>query len=153
MADGWLSWRAGARRFEVSTSAYPLFAGLRSAVAVREGFDSAAGRCERVLRLSRSLWEKLRGVGGAGQAAAIECLQTSPPECGVVAVRLNGHERQRAVYFLEAEGCYGRAMLDPECLRFCLHYFTTQAGVDRLVELLRHYVGGDRATHAPATHA
>lgn len=150
-ADGSLSWRAGARRFEVSTSAYPLFAGLRSAVAVHEDFDSAAGRYERVLGLSRSLWEKLRGAGGAGQSAAIECLQTSPPESGIVAVRLNGREHQRAVYFLEAEGCYGRAMYDPECLRFCLHYFTTQAEVDRLVELLRHYVG--RGRHAPAPHA
>lgn len=153
-ADGSLGWRKGARRFEVSTSAYPLFAGLRCAVDIHDGLDSAAGRYERILKLSRSLWEKLRAAGEAGQTAAIECLQTSPPESGIVVVRLNGHDHQRAVYFLEAEGCYGRAMYDPECLRFCLHYFTTQAEVDRLVELLRHYVGrGRRATHAPAAHA
>lgn len=152
-ADGSLSWREGARRFEVSTSAYPLFAGMRRAADIHDGFDSADGRYERILRLSRSLWEKLRAAGEAGQTAAIECLQTSPPESGIVAVRLNGHDHQRAVYHLEAEGCYGRAMYDPDCLRFCLHYFTTPAEVDRLVELLRHYVGrGRRSTHAPAAH-
>lgn len=142
--DGSLSWRAGARRFEVSTSAYPLFAGLRAALDVHEGLDSAAGRYERILRLSRSLWEKLRAAGAEGPTSAIECLQTSPPEAGIVVVRLNGHEHQRAVYFLEAEGCYVRAMYDPECLRFCPHYFTTPAEVDRLVELLRRYVSGGR---------
>ena len=153
-ADGSLNWRAGARRFEVSTSAYPLFAGLRSAVAVHEGFDTVAARYERVLRLSRSLWEKLRGAGGPGRPPPSSARSHRRPKSGIVAVRLNGHDHQRAVNFLEAEGCYGRAMYDPECLRFCLHYFTTQTEVDRVVELLRHYVGrGDRATHTPATHA
>jgi L-cysteine/cystine lyase len=138
--DGALSWQRGAQRFEVATSAYPLFAGLRSAIDIHDSFDSTENRYARILRLSRYLWEKLKAASEALPTAAIECLQTSPPETGIVIIRLSGHAHQQVAHFLEAEGCYARAMYDPECLRFCAHYLTTQTEIDRLVYLLQHYV-------------
>lgn len=149
--DGAVSWQRGAQRFEVSTSAYPLFAGLRSAIDLHESFDSTENRYAKQLRLSRYLWEKLKAASEDLPTAAIEPLQTSPPETGIVIIRLNGHAHQQVVHFLEAEGCYVRAMYDPECLRFCLHYFSTQAEIDRLVSLLQHYVSQRSERHAGAS--
>ncbi len=139
--DGALSWQQDARRFEIATSAYPLLAGLRSAIEVHDKFDSIAVRYASILKLSRYLWEKLRAASETKSAAAIECLQTSPPESGLVVIRLKGHRHQHAAHFLEAEGCMLRAMYEPECLRICLHYLTTLSEIDRLVELLQNYVG------------
>jgi len=130
--DGALGWQNGARRFHVSTSAYPLLSGLRSALEVHDDFEVADKRYERTIKLSEYLWEKLQGT-------TIECVQAAPPRSGIVSVRLNGFDYQKVVYFLEAENCFARFMYDPRCLRFCLHYFTTIAEVDRLVELLQNY--------------
>lgn len=135
--DGALSWQRGARRFHVSTSAYPLLAGMRSAVEIHDNFESSDLRYERIVELSRYLWEKLRAAGD-GETSNIECLQTSPPESGLVAVRLKSGAHEKAVQFLEAENCFVRSMYDPQCLRFSLHYFTTFAEVDHLLELLRN---------------
>src|ERR1044072_211542 len=138
--DGAFSWQPGARRFHQSTSAYPLLAGMRSALAVHDDFESAEKRYQRIVELSLYLWEKLKRASDDEQTAAIQCLQTSSPETGIVVVRLNGHDHQKAVYFLEAENCFARSMYDPLSLRFSLHYFTTFAELDRLVELLQTYL-------------
>lgn len=126
--DGSFRWQPGAARFHVSTSAYPLFAGLRRAISIHDDFAPIEKRYERILELGRYTWERL-------QKADIECLQQSPPEVGLVFIPSKApHE---IVRFLESENCYTRFMYDPECVRLSLHYFTTRNEVDRLVDLIQ----------------
>jgi L-cysteine/cystine lyase len=138
--DGSLSWHRDARRFQVSTSAYPLFAGLRKAVAIHNEFQPGAERYQRIRTLSQYLWEKLNATAAA-QDGALECLQSAPPQAGIVVIRMSGQEHQKVVHFLEARHCFVRFMYDPQCLRFCVHYFTTNNEIDRLVELIKEYTG------------
>jgi len=130
--DGSFSWQPGARRFHVSTSAYALFAGLRRAVSIHDGFAPIEKRYSQILELSRYAWERL-------QQSQIECLQKSPPEAGLVTIRSNNNPPHKVVRYLETQNCYTRFMYDPECVRLSLHYFTTRNEVDRLVELLQDY--------------
>jgi L-cysteine/cystine lyase len=129
-SDGSFSWQPGASRFHVSTSAYPLFAGVRSAIGIHDEFAAIEKRYDRILELSRYAWERL-------QKAGIECLQYSPPQTGLVFLRpkSNPHE---VVRYLETQNCYTRSMYDPECVRLSLHYFTTRSEVDLLVDLLQN---------------
>ena len=128
--DGSFSWQPGAHRFHVSTSAYPLFAGLRRAINVHDNFASIEQRYTQILELSRYAWERL-------QSAGFECLQPSPPQTGLITFRSKHHAPPKVVRYLETENCYTRFMYEPECVRLSLHYFTTRNEVDRLVDLLQ----------------
>ncbi|HKR13750.1 MAG TPA: aminotransferase class V-fold PLP-dependent enzyme [Pyrinomonadaceae bacterium] len=128
--DGSFSWQPGAQRFHVSTSAYPLFAGLRRAISIHDDFAAIEKRYDRILELSRYAWERLRKAG-------IECLHESPPEVGLVFIPSKAPNE--IVRFLESENCYTRFMYEPECVRLSLHYFTTRNEVDRLVDLLQNH--------------
>ncbi|HEX5876531.1 MAG TPA: aminotransferase class V-fold PLP-dependent enzyme [Pyrinomonadaceae bacterium] len=128
--DGSFSWQPGAARFHVSTSAYPLFAGLRRAIGIHDEFAPIEKRYDRIRELSRYAWARL-------QKAGIECLQQSPPEVGLVFIPSKApHE---IVRYLESENCYTRVMYDPECVRLSLHYFTTRNEVDLVVDLLQNH--------------
>ena len=67
-----------ASRYEVATSAYPLFSGLQEAIAVHQKWGSIEERYQRICELSKYLWTKL------GKIEGIECLKHSPPESGLV---------------------------------------------------------------------
>ncbi len=129
--DGSFSWQPGAQRFHVSTSAYPLFAGLRRAISIHDDFAPSEKRYARMLELSRYAWERLQQC-----APEIECLQQSPPEVGLVFFRSKANPAPEVVRYLETQNCYTRFMYEPECIRLSLHYFTTRNEVDRLIELL-----------------
>lgn len=130
--DGSFSWQPGAHRFHVSTSAYPLFAGLRRAINIHDDFAPIEERYARILELSRYAWDRLR-------KADVDCLQQSPPQTGLVFIRAKApHE---IVRYLESENCYTRFVYEPECIRLSLHYFTTRNEVDRLVDLLQDQRG------------
>ena len=130
--DGSSSWQPGAARFHVSTSAYPLFAGLRRAVSIHDEFAPIEKRYAGILEMSGYAWERLR-------KADIECLQESPPELGLVFFRSKADSPHNVVRYLETQNCYTRFMYDPECVRLSLHYFTTRNEVDRLVDLIQNY--------------
>ena len=130
--DGSFSWQPGAARFHVSTSAYPLFAGLRRAIGIHDEFAPIEKRCARILELSRYAWERLR-------KADIECLQESPPEVGFVFFRSKAGPPHNVVRYLETQNCYTRVMYDPECVRLSLHYFTTRNEVGRLIDLIQNH--------------
>jgi len=137
-ADGSFTWQPGARRFHISTSAYPLCAGLRRAIGIHEDFAAIEKRYAQILELSRYVWERLQ------QSATVECLQDSPPETGLVFLRSKSNPH-KVVRYLETENCYTRSMYEPECIRLSIHYFTTRHELDRLVELLQNY-----EQHGPA---
>lgn len=130
-----VSWKPNAQRFEVATSAYPLYAGLRAAIATHQQWGTAQERYEQICQISQYLWERL------SQLEFVRCLRTSPPQAGLVSfVLTNGQSHLRLVQFLEQQGFMLRTLANPNCVRACLHYFTHPTEVDRLVEAIASYL-------------
>ncbi|MEG4861388.1 aminotransferase class V-fold PLP-dependent enzyme [Microcoleus sp. K1-B6] len=123
-----LGWKSGSQRYEIATSAYPLYAGLRSAIALQHEWGTIEERYAEICRLSKYLWERL------SELPHVECLRTSAPEAGLVSFRLtNGMPHKKLVDLLEKQGIMVRTILNPDCVRACVHYFTTEAEIDKLV--------------------
>ncbi|MEG5037031.1 aminotransferase class V-fold PLP-dependent enzyme [Microcoleus sp. AT3-D2] len=123
-----LGWKSGSQRYEIATSAYPLYAGLRSAIALQHEWGTIEERYAEICRLSKYLWERL------SELPDVECLRTSAPEAGLVSFRLtNGMPHKKLVDLLEKQGIMVRTILSPDCVRACVHYFTTEAEIDKLV--------------------
>jgi L-cysteine/cystine lyase len=123
-----LGWKSGAQRYEIATSAYPLYAGLRSAIALQHTWGTIEERYAEICRLSKYLWERLSEI------SHVECLRKSAPEAGLVSFRLtNGMPHKQLVDLLEKQGIMVRTILNPDCVRACVHYFTNEAEIDKLV--------------------
>ncbi|MDY6783000.1 MAG: aminotransferase class V-fold PLP-dependent enzyme, partial [Cyanobacteriota bacterium] len=54
-----IGWKRGCERFEVATSAYPLYLGLRAAIATHGSWGTARERYEQICRNSEFLWQRL----------------------------------------------------------------------------------------------
>ncbi|HEY9849930.1 MAG TPA: aminotransferase class V-fold PLP-dependent enzyme [Leptolyngbyaceae cyanobacterium] len=128
-----IAWHPDGRRFEIATSAYPLYAGLRTAIAIHHQVGNTRERYQQILQLSKYLWEKL------AQRPHITCLRTSPPESGLVSFQIANNNHRQLVHFLEKEGFFIRTIRQPDCVRACVHYFTTQTEIDRLVETIEKF--------------
>ena len=123
-----LGWKSGSQRYEIATSAYPLYAGLRSAIALQHEWGTIEERYAEICRLSMYLWQ------GLSELPDVECLRKSAPEAGLVSFRLtNGMPHKKLVDLLEKQGIMVRTILNPDCVRACVHYFTTEAEIDKLV--------------------
>ncbi|MCL1465939.1 aminotransferase class V-fold PLP-dependent enzyme [Argonema galeatum] len=129
-----ISWQPDGRRFEVATSAYPLYAGLRTAIAIHQEWGDQQQRYQQILHLTKYLWQQL------SQLPKVTCLRKSPPESGLVSFQLlGGVSHQQLVQFLSDRGLLIRTIHDPDCVRACVHYFTTTAEIDRLVDLISKF--------------
>lgn len=127
-------WLPNGRRFEVATSAYPLYVGLREAIATHHQWGSTQSRFDRIQQLSNYLWERL------SQLPDITCLRTSPPEAGLVSFELKDAEKHKPlVRFLEQQGFMLRTIVNPDCVRACVHYFTLESEIDQLVEAIQKF--------------
>jgi L-cysteine/cystine lyase len=123
-----LGWKSGSQRYEIATSAYPLYAGLRSAIALQHEWGTIEERYAEICRLSKYLWQRL------SELPDVECLRKLAPEAGLVSFRLtNGMPHKKLVDLLEKQGIMVRTILNPDCVRACVHYFTTEAEIDKLV--------------------
>jgi len=123
-------WKEGAERFEVATSAYPLYAGLATAIVTHDRWGTAQERSDRILGLSESLWTKLRACPG------VDCVLSQPPRSGLVSFRWNDSP-SALVQHLETEGIFLRTIASPHCVRACVHYLTLESEIDRLVERIK----------------
>ncbi len=130
-----IGWQPDGRRYEIATSAYPLYSGLREALALHNQWGTATERYEKIKELSRYLWKNLTKI------PEIKCLRTAPPEAGLVSFQLtNGKSHQELVEYLENQEIMVRTILDPDCVRACVHYFTGEAEIDKLVAEIKAFV-------------
>jgi L-cysteine/cystine lyase len=123
-----------ARRYEVATSAYPLYAGLRAAIATHQAWGSAPDRATKIVNLATYLWESLQQIPG------IKCLNNTAPRSGLVSFQVEVGNHAKLVQSLEQQHFYLRTIVDPDCIRTCTHYFTTAAEIDELVRCLNKLI-------------
>lgn len=119
-------WQPDGRRYEIATSAYPLFAGLREAIAVHSAWGTPQSRFQQICKLSEYLWRQLRELPN------IVCLRESPPEAGLVSFQLTNRKHIQLVQFLEQRNIPVRTIRDPDCVRACVHYLTLKSEIDQL---------------------
>ncbi|BAQ63869.1 aminotransferase class V-fold PLP-dependent enzyme [Geminocystis sp. NIES-3709] len=118
-------------RYEVGTSAYPLFSALQESIEIHQQWGTIEERYQRICELSGYLWSKLSKIDG------IECLKNTPPASGLVSFYLrNGQDANKIVKMLEEKGFYLRTLLNPYCIRACVHYLTLESEIDALVKTL-----------------
>jgi L-cysteine/cystine lyase len=131
-----VDWRPDGQRYEVATSNYPLYVGLRKAIAIHQEWGTPEERYQQICRNSEYLWRRLTAL------SEVKCLRTSPPQSGLVSFQLNNHEPQSAkqlVRFLESQGFFTRTIASPNCVRACVHYFTLESEMDQLVEAIQKF--------------
>ncbi|MDV3351679.1 aminotransferase class V-fold PLP-dependent enzyme [Leptothoe sp. LEGE 181152] len=135
-------WQSDARRYEVATSNVALCSGLRVAITAHNSWGTAEERYFRICQLSSYLWGKLNSL------RAVQCLLKSPPESGLVSFQLfqageySPDLHQKLVTYLESQQFYLRTLLSPSCVRACVHYFTTEAEIDRLIDTIEAFLHG-----------
>jgi L-cysteine/cystine lyase len=119
-----------ARRYEVATSAYPLYVGLRASIELHQAWGSSMDRATKIISLATYLWEHLQQVPG------IKCLSQAAPQSGLVSFQVESMHHGRLVQSLEDKHFYLRTIVDPDCIRACTHYFTTTVEIDELIKCL-----------------
>ncbi|MCT7985991.1 aminotransferase class V-fold PLP-dependent enzyme [Laspinema sp. A4] len=136
----WLEFQPDGRRFEIATSAYPLLAGLRNAIAFHKSIGTSEERYDRLQASSHKLWGKLR------EFPEIFCLKSTPPEAGLVSFQLqenclkSGATHEQLVKFLaEEHRVMVRTILQPNCVRACVHYLTSESEIDQLIQGIQDY--------------
>lgn len=121
-------WKKDGRRFEVASSAYPQYEGLRGAIETHHFWGTQEKKYDRICQLSAYLWE------GLSQISEIKCLKTSPPHSGLVSFEVNGKlSPTELVKMLEKQGFLLRTLANPSCVRACVHYFTLEPEIEQLV--------------------
>ncbi len=127
-------WKPDAQRYEVATSAYPLYAGLRKAIALHQQWGTPQARYEQICQIAEYLWQRLSELN------TVKCLRNSPPQAGLVSFILtNSQSHKLLVEFLEQQGFMLRTLLEPDCVRACVHYFTQKSEIDQLIEVIKNY--------------
>ncbi len=123
------------RRLEISTSAYPLYAGLSTALRVADEWGDERQRYRRLQSLAEQLWFGLR------QLDEVECLLSEPPASGLVSFRLRNGRHGELVRWLEQRGLQVRQLLSPNCVRACTHYLTLESEVRDLTAAIAEFSG------------
>lgn len=120
-----------ASRFEVATSAYPLYSALQNSLELQQQWGTIEERYDKICSLSAYLWTELNKIEG------IKCLKNSPPSSGLVSFYpQNGLDANKVVKILEEKGFYLRTLVEPYCIRACIHYFTLESEIEALISIL-----------------
>ncbi|MDJ0599474.1 MAG: aminotransferase class V-fold PLP-dependent enzyme [Crocosphaera sp.] len=118
-------------KFEVATSSYPQYEGLRAAIAVHNNWGNSERRYQQICQLSEYLWK------GLSEISAINCLKNSPPEAGLVSFTVNSNMSHNSiVQKLENQGFFLRTIRNPNCIRACVHYFTLPDEIEQLIKAI-----------------
>ncbi|MEM7554010.1 MAG: aminotransferase class V-fold PLP-dependent enzyme [Cyanobacteria bacterium P01_A01_bin.84] len=134
-----MGWQPDGQRYEIATSHYPLYAGLREAIAIHQKWGTPEERYQEICSRSEYLWSKLVNLSKSN----IQCLRTSPPESGLVSFQLKTNKpnvSNQLVTYLELKGFLLRTILDPDCVRACVHYFTLESEMDDLVVEIQNFL-------------
>lgn len=118
----------GAERFEIATSAFPLLAGWREALALHQSAGDSAQRHAQIIDMSNYLKEELTRIG----AQVIPSNRLS----GLTSFTLPGKNHHDLSTALDSKHIMIRSIPEPECLRASVHYFTSQHDVDLLIKAL-----------------
>lgn len=129
-----VAWKQDGRKFEVATSAYPEYEGLRSAIAIHQEWGNKSDRYLRICELSKYLWSGLQSI------EQISCLKDTPPEAGLVSFQVAGVKHKRLVTALEKQGFLLRTIADPDCIRACVHYLTLPEEIDSLLVAIKENI-------------
>ncbi|PMB47892.1 cysteine lyase [Fischerella thermalis CCMEE 5201] len=132
-----VDWHSDGKRYEVATSNYPLYAGLKQAIAIHQQWGTAEERYQQICNHSEYLWRRL------GTLPNIIPLRTSPPESGLVSFQLTQKTPQahrQLVEFLQSRKIFTRTIADPSCVRACVHYFTLELEIDQLIEGIEEWL-------------
>ncbi|MBN8560896.1 MAG: aminotransferase class V-fold PLP-dependent enzyme [Leptolyngbya sp. UWPOB_LEPTO1] len=120
------------RVFEIATSAIPLYPALREAIAFHQPFAEA--RYGMICDRSAYLWQRLKAL------PSVQCLKTSAPASGLVSFQLENGKHPQLVQYLEARNFFLRVILNPNCVRACVHYFTTEEEIDALAHAIEEFL-------------
>lgn len=120
------------RVFEIATSAIPLYPALREAIAFHQPFAEA--RYGMICDRSAYLWQRLKAL------PSVQCLKTSAPASGLVSFQLENGKHPQLVQYLEARNFFLRVILNPNCVRACVHYFTTEEEIDGLAHAIEEFL-------------
>lgn len=129
-----IAWKQDGAKFEVATSAYPEYEGLRRAIAIHQAWGNKSDRYQQICQLSNYLWSQLQ------QIDRVSCLKTTPPEAGLVSFQVTGMEHKQLVDTLEQQGFLLRTIADPECIRACVHYLTLPEEIDSLLKAIKENI-------------
>ncbi|WP_250124307.1 aminotransferase class V-fold PLP-dependent enzyme [Chroococcidiopsis sp. CCMEE 29] len=133
-----VDWQPDGRRYEIATSAYSQYAGLRAAIATHQQWGTAQERYQQICQLSHYLWQRLT------ELSDIICLRVAPPQAGLVSFQLTSSKRAdsthlQLVKFLEKQGLMTRTLAAPDCVRACVHYFTLPTEIDLLIDKIQKF--------------
>jgi L-cysteine/cystine lyase len=120
------------RAFEIATSAIPLYPALREAIAFHQPFAEA--RYGIICDRSAYLWQRLKALPN------VKCLKTSAPASGLVSFQLENGKHSQLAQYLEARNFFLRVILNPNCVRACMHYFTTEEEIDVLTHAIEEFL-------------
>ena len=120
-------WIPNGEKFEVATSAYPEYQGLKAAIAIHQQWGTSSQRYQRIRQLSQYLWFALTQLEG------VSCLKKSPPEAGLVSFQVPGKNHLSLVNHLEQQGFFLRTIANPNCIRACVHYMSLTQEIDSLI--------------------
>ncbi len=129
-----IAWKPDGTKFEVATSAYPEYEGLRRAIAIHQEWGHKSDRYQRICELSNYLWSELQKID------QVSCLKNTPPEAGLVSFQVAEIEHKQLVDTLEKQGFLLRTIADPDCIRACVHYLTLPEEINSLLAVIQENI-------------
>ena len=126
-----IDFKNNGEKFEVATSSYPQYEGLRAAISVHNHWGNAEKRYQQICQLSEYLWQDLSKI------SAINCLKNTPPKSGLVSFTVDSSMSHKSIVNkLEKQGFLLRTLRDPDCIRACVHYFTLPDEIEQLIKAI-----------------
>lgn len=126
-----IDFKNNGEKFEVATSSYPQYEGLRAAISVHNHWGNTEQRYQQICQLSEYLWQDLSKI------SAINCLKNSPPKSGLVSFTVDSSMSHKSIVKkLEKQGFLLRTLRDPDCIRACVHYFTLPDEIEQLIKAI-----------------